>query len=41
MLTTMLLEGKLLRTLPCVIEPKKRNPATPIARHISKDTVVE
>ena len=41
MFTMMLSDGKLLRTLPWVFEPKERNPAIPIAKHIIKDTLVE
>lgn len=41
MLTMILFDGKLLSTFPCVFEPKDRNPAIPIARHMISDTPVE
>lgn len=41
MLTTILSDGKLFRTLPWVLDPKDRNPAMPIARHITREIPVE
>lgn len=41
MLTKMLSDGKLLSTFPSVFEPKERNPAMPMARHMIRDTPVE
>lgn len=41
MLTMMLSEGKLLRTLPSVLSPKVTKPASAMIRHASIDTPVE
>lgn len=41
MLTRILSAGKLFRTFPCVFDPKDKNPARPIARHMHKETMVE
>jgi hypothetical protein len=40
-LTIILSEGKLLSTLPWVLDPKKRKPEIPIAKHITRETAVE
>lgn len=41
MLIMMLPDGKLFRTFPCVLVPKKRRPAKPIARHMNREIAVE
>lgn len=41
MLTIMLSEGKLLSTLPSVLLPKVRNPASAIAMHAIIEMLVE
>lgn len=40
-LIRMLSDGKLLSTLPWVCEPKNRNPETPMARQVRRETAVE
>lgn len=39
-LTIVLVVGKLLRTFPCVLEPKVMKPARAIARHAMRETLV-